>query len=155
MTARGFSLIVQNAVPDAHCPPRELAESAARLVFAGEDGELVLRVVDESESALLNERYRGKRGATNVLAFAPGELPVGADEPQPLGDIVICAAVVAREAEQQGKTLEAHWAHMVLHGCLHLKGYDHTDERDAAAMEACERELLTGLGLPDPYAVEA
>jgi probable rRNA maturation factor len=116
-------------------------------------GELTVRVVARRESAALNSRYRGKRGPTNVLSF-PGE-PGAAKSREllPLGDVVICASVVAREAREQGKTLKAHWAHMVIHGTLHLQGYDHENARDAAAMEARERALLRALGFPDPYSI--
>lgn len=114
-----------------------------------------MRVVDETESARLNERYRGKPGPTNVLAFPAGDIPGGAPEPPPLGDIVICAGVVAREALEQGKASEAHWAHMVVHGCLHLIGHDHLTADEAGVMESAERELLAGLGIADPYAAEA
>ena len=120
-------------------------------------GELTIRVVGEAESAELNERYRHKRGPTNVLAFPSEPLPAeGAeDELLPLGDLVICAPVVAREAAEQGKTLEAHWAHIVIHGALHLVGYDHETDAEAGEMEGRERELLAALGIADPYAAEA
>jgi probable rRNA maturation factor len=113
-----------------------------------------LRVVDDDESAALNSRYRGRNGPTNVLSFR-AESPAGRSaELLPIGDVVICAGVVAREAREQGKPLTAHWAHMVVHGTLHLQGYDHDNDRDAAAMEARERVLLADLGFPDPYSVK-
>jgi probable rRNA maturation factor len=116
-----------------------------------------VRVVDERESAELNSRYRGKKGATNVLSF-PAESPAPpkatAVDLLPFGDVVICAAVVEREARAQGKLLAAHWAHMIVHGALHLQGYDHEKPRDAAAMEARERTLLAKLGFPDPYSIK-
>ncbi|PLW83813.1 rRNA maturation RNase YbeY [Kineobactrum sediminis] len=111
--------------------------------------ELCLRLVDEEEMTALNSGYRGKAGATNVLSF-PADLPPELDLPL-LGDIVICAPVVAREAIAQGKPPAAHWAHMVVHGCLHLLGYDHIDEDDAAVMEVLETTILAQLGLPCPY----
>ncbi|MGI9259456.1 MAG: rRNA maturation RNase YbeY [Gammaproteobacteria bacterium] len=113
---------------------------------------LTLRVVDETESSELNERYRAASGPTNVLAFPAGDLPpdIG-DEPPPLGDIVICAAVVEREAAEQGKSLDAHWAHICIHGALHLVGFDHEAEDEAKLMEAREVEILRSLGFPDPY----
>jgi probable rRNA maturation factor len=114
-----------------------------------EDAELVIRIVDETESAELNEHYRHKAGPTNILSF-PFEVPEGVPN-QLLGDLVICAAVVEREAREQGKTLEAHWAHMVVHGVLHLQGYDHISESDAAVMEAEEIAILNDLGFPNPY----
>ena len=113
------------------------------------DAELSIRIVGEAESAELNSRYRGKSGATNVLSF-PTELPAGVPL-MLLGDLVICAPVVAREAAAQGKASEAHWAHMVVHGCLHLAGYDHEDEAQAAEMEPLETAILAQLGYPDPY----
>ncbi|WP_434112427.1 rRNA maturation RNase YbeY [Methylocaldum sp. GT1TLB] len=114
-----------------------------------EDAELVIRIVDETESVELNEHYRHKAGPTNILSF-PFEVPEGVPN-QLLGDLVICAAVVEREAREQGKTLEAHWAHMVVHGVLHLQGYDHISESDAAVMEAEEIAILNDLGFPNPY----
>ncbi|HLF10952.1 MAG TPA: rRNA maturation RNase YbeY, partial [Gammaproteobacteria bacterium] len=123
---------------------------AARAIADLAQGELTIRIVAESESAELNSRYRRKQGPTNVLAF-PSEAPaVSAEELLPLGDLVICAQVVAREAREQGKSLEAHWAHIVIHGALHLIGYDHETEPEAQAMEERERELLAELGFADP-----
>ena len=119
--------------------------------FAGrrDPVEVSIRIVGEAEGAELNARYRGKTGPTNVLSF-PAELPAGVPLPT-VGDLVICAPVVAREAQAQGKPLSAHWAHLTVHGCLHLIGYDHEQEAEAAAMEALETEILAGLGFPDPY----
>jgi probable rRNA maturation factor len=111
--------------------------------------EVTLRIVGEDEGADLNRRYRGKSGATNVLSF-PYELPEAVGYGL-VGDLVICAPVVAREASEQGKTLDAHWAHLVVHGLLHLLGYDHGEACDAERMEGLEREILAGLGYPDPY----
>ncbi len=120
------------------------------------DSELTIRLVDEPEGHELNHRYRHKNYATNVLTFV-AELPEGPDG-QPLldipllGDLVICAPVVMREASEQGKTAQAHWAHLVIHGCLHLLGYDHLEDAEAEEMEDLERQLLAELGHPDPYA---
>ena len=97
----------------------------------------------------LNRDYRGKDCPTNVLSF-PMELPEEFNMPM-LGDLVICAPVVAREAEEQGKSPESHWAHMVVHGVLHLQGYDHQNSAEAEEMESLERRILAGLGYPDPY----
>lgn len=135
-------------------PSSEFIEACAAHALAGVDGEVAIRIVDESESAMLNERYRGQPGPTNVLAFPAGDMPSGADI-RPLGDIVICAPVVAREAAEQQKPLEAHWAHMVVHGCLHLRGYDHGADTEARQMEERERDLLAGLGIEDPYRGDA
>src|SRR5690606_31282540 len=111
--------------------------------------DLAIRIVDEKEGLALNRHYRGKAYATNVLSF-PAELPEGVQLPL-LGDLVICAPVVAREAAEQGKPLAAHYAHLTVHGVLHLLGLDHEDDREAEAMEQLEREILADLGLPDPY----
>ncbi len=116
-------------------------------------GEVSIRVVGESESAALNERYRERVGPTNVLAFA-GPDPVNGLEPRFLGDVVICAPVVAREAREQGKALQAHWAHIAIHGVLHLLGYAHDSDAGAEVMESHEASLLAGLGFDDPYGDE-
>lgn len=125
---------------------------AAADATANEAAELSIRVVDEDESAGLNQTYRHKSGPTNVLSF-PCEVPAGVPNDL-LGDLVICAPVVAREALEQGKNPEAHWAHMVIHGVLHLRGYDHLQEDEAEQMEALEVEILDGLGYPNPYEIE-
>ena len=88
-----------------------------------------------------------------MLAFPPGDDPLPAGEPVPLGDIAICSPIVVREAVEQGKPADAHWAHMVVHGCLHLLGHDHLEVAEAELMEAREREVLSGLGISDPYAI--
>ena len=111
--------------------------------------DLALRIVDEREGRALNRHYRGKDYATNVLSV-PAELPSGVELPI-LGDIVLCAPVVAREAAEQGKPLNAHYAHLTVHGVLHLLGFDHEDPLDADAMEALERQILASLGIGDPY----
>lgn len=112
-------------------------------------GELCLRVVDEDEMRALNARYRGRDYPTNVLSF-PADLPAGTPLAL-LGDIVICAPVVEREAREQHKPSRAHWAHLVVHGTLHLLGHDHEKPRDARRMESLEREILGAIGIPDPY----
>ena len=114
-----------------------------------EETELTIRIVSEAESAELNQAYRHKQGPTNVLSFPFEQIP---EIPLPLlGDLVICAPVVAREAEEQGKPLEAHWAHMVVHGSLHLLGYDHIEEAEAEAMETLEIAIMSDLGYDNPY----
>jgi len=115
-------------------------------------GELVVRVVEEEAIAALNQDFRGKEGPTNVLSF-PADLPEGPWEPM-LGDVVICGEVVRREAADQGKAPEAHWAHMVVHGSLHLLGYDHEEPGEAEVMEDLERSVMARLGFGDPYAEE-
>lgn len=114
-----------------------------------ESAEVSIRIVDEGEGATLNRTWRNKDYATNVLSF-PAELPPEINSSL-LGDLVICAPVVRREAEAQGKRLEAHWAHLVVHGTLHLLGFDHEEEAEAQQMEALETAILAGLGYPDPY----
>lgn len=123
----------------------------ARSALAGQrrDAELSIRIVDAAESQALNRRYRGKDKPTNVLAF-PAELPPELALPL-LGDLVICREVVEAEAAAQAKPRDAHWAHMVVHGTLHLVGYDHETAEEAAAMEALEAEILADLGWPNPY----
>ena len=121
----------------------------AALAGRSEGTELVIRVVDEVEMTALNRRYRGSNRPTNVLSF-PFEAPPPI-ETDLIGDLVICAPVVEREAEEQGKGLEAHWAHLVVHGVLHLLGYDHTGANDTEEMENLERSVLHALGFPDPY----
>ena len=111
---------------------------------------LSLRIVDAAEALELNTRYRNKAFPTNVLSF-PAELPRGVPR-EWLGDLVMCAPVLAQEASEQQKPLRAHYAHMTMHGMLHLLGYEHEIEEDAQAMEALETQLLAGLGFPDPYA---
>jgi probable rRNA maturation factor len=112
-------------------------------------GELGVRVVGSAESRRLNARYRGKDKPTNVLSFPPGPLPGG--DLRPLGDLVICAQVVRSEAREQRKPLEAHWAHLVVHGALHLIGYDHEREAEAKRMERREIAVLRRLGFANPY----
>lgn len=118
----------------------------ARAALAG-GGVVTIRLVDADEGQTLNHDYRGKNYATNVLSF-PYETT-----PRVMGDLVICPSVVAREAADQNKPLAAHYAHLTVHGMLHLQGRDHDNDDDAQAMEDEEREILAALGYPDPYAV--
>lgn len=124
---------------------------AAILPFQAE-AEVTVRIVDESESQQLNFDYREKDKPTNVLSF-PFQCPPGIELPL-LGDLVICAGVVAQEAKEQQKTLTAHWAHMVVHGSLHLLGFDHINDTDALEMEAEEIQILAELGFADPYLLQ-
>ncbi|APP80447.1 rRNA maturation RNase YbeY [Xanthomonas hortorum] len=129
---------------------------AAALKGRIREADLAVRIVDEKEGCSLNHHYRGKDYATNVLSF-PAELPEGLPKgvKMPLlGDLVICAPVVAREAAEQGKSLASHYAHLTVHGTLHLLGWDHADDKEADAMEQLEREILADLGIDDPYAGE-
>ena len=129
---------------------------AAALAGRIREADLAIRIVDAREGRSLNRHYRGQDYATNVLSFpadmADGvKLPKGVKMPL-LGDIVLCAPVVAREAREQKKTLAEHYAHLTVHGALHLLGWDHEDAREAECMEQLEREILAGLGIDDPYA---
>ena len=156
--ARAVVVTVQSAARGSGVPKAaELKRWALRALAADVRGELTVRIVDERESAELNSRYRGKKGPTNVLSFPAGGAgapAAGGEELLPYGDVVICADVVEREAREQDKALAAHWAHMVVHGALHLQGYDHENVRDAGIMEARERSLLAELGFPDPYSIK-
>ena len=153
--ARAVVVTVQNATVGAEVPAAAQVRKWARSALAPDvSGELTVRIVDADESAALNSRYRAKKGATNVLSFRAEPPIAAADELLPFGDVVICAEVVEREAREQGKPLAAHWAHMVVHGTLHLQGYDHENAADAQTMEARERALLAKLGFPDPYSIK-
>ena len=149
-----LQLSVGYAVPRAGLPSAASFRQWVGAALAGrvKRADLALRVVGDSEGTALNRHYRGRDKATNVLSF-PAELPPGlpAGTMPILGDIVICAPVVLQEARLQGKPPRAHFAHLTVHGVLHLLGFDHDDPRDAEAMEALEREILAGLGFEDPY----
>ena len=150
-----MELILQPQSKTALPEPQQFQQWAEETIAAMDQevlGELVVRIVDEEEGAALNQQYRQKRGATNVLSF-PFEAPPGIPaEELPLGDLVICAPVIAREAVEQQKTEVAHWAHMVVHGMLHLLGMDHITSAEAEEMERCEIEILQQLGFDNPYA---
>ena len=141
---------IQSATSDP-CPDEDDIRRWVEAALHGrrDDAEVSIRLVDEAEMTALNSRYRDKAGSTNVLSF-PVDLPGGIDHPL-LGDIVICPAVVNREAAEQEKTPRQHWSHMLVHGSLHLLGYDHVESSDARVMEALETEILRGLGHPCPY----
>ncbi|GLQ33711.1 rRNA maturation RNase YbeY [Litoribrevibacter albus] len=115
-----------------------------------EDAELTIRVVEADESQSLNHQYRGKDKPTNVLSF-PFEAPDNLPDFPLIGDLVVCASVVEQEAQEQGKPLQHHWAHMIIHGILHLLGYDHIEESEAEEMESLEIDILSQLEIPDPY----
>ncbi|HEV7164553.1 MAG TPA: rRNA maturation RNase YbeY [Gammaproteobacteria bacterium] len=151
MASEGVVLSVENASRESGVPAEADLRRWVDAALAGRraEAELSIRIVDEVEGAALNATYRHKQGATNVLSFA-AELPAGVPLPM-LGDLVICAPVVVREAREQGKPAEAHWAHLVVHGCLHLLDFDHETEIQAAEMESLERNILAGMGYPDPY----
>jgi len=140
-------IVIQRRVSAAGVPAPASLRRFARAALGRINGELTLRIVGEAESRALNKRYRGKDKSTNVLSFPP-EAVAGE---QLVGDLVLCASVVAREARAQKKSAHAHWAHMVVHGCLHLLGHNHEVAAEAAVMEAKERKILKRLGFPDPY----
>jgi len=138
-------IAIQRASRAAHIPSdRKLRRWARAVLPAG--AEVTLRFVAAAEGRRLNREFRGKDYATNVLSF-----PYEADRRRLEGDVVICAPVTAREAREQHKEVEAHYAHLVIHGLLHLRGYDHESEGDAGRMEARERRVLARLGYADPY----
>ena len=147
---------VQNATDDNTAPEIPEIESwVARAVKATgihRPAEVSVRIVDAREIHALNREYRDKDKPTNVLSFPAGEMAgLPADLPRPLGDLVICAGVVRAEAAEQGKPLADHWAHMLVHGTLHLLGYDHETDVEAGEMEALETRILSEFGVPDPY----
>jgi probable rRNA maturation factor len=142
-----LAMAVQYASAAQDLPTAAQFRKWARLALRA-DAEIALRVVDEDEGRMLNRDYRGKDYATNVLTF-----PL-AEEPLLMGDIVLCAPVVAREAEAQQKPLLAHYAHLTVHGVLHLQGYDHETEAEAVQMESMETEIITKMGYADPYLSE-
>lgn len=146
-----LELDLQQATEATRLPAHEDFERWIRLALGDrlDDTELTIRLVDREESRVLNRDYRGKDSATNVLSF-PFEAPPGI-ELNLLGDLVICVPVVVEEADAQHKPLDHHWAHLVIHGILHLLGHDHQNEPQGEAMEALETELLQTLGIPDPY----
>ncbi len=152
MTSKRLNLSVQYACNATGLPSRPQIRAwvrAALDVDGKRGGQITIRFVDSEEGQSLNSDYRGKDYATNVLSFPYETKPVVA------GDLVICPAVVEREAAEQRKTLEAHYAHLIVHGILHLQGYDHeTGDEDAQQMEATERSILAQLGFADPYREE-
>lgn len=151
----GLDLVVERATQAPGLPDDATIARWVEAALAGvrPDAALGMRIVDAAEGAELNARYRRREGPTNVLSFPadPADLPpgVGLDL---LGDLVLCAPVVAEEARAQGKPVVAHWAHLVVHGVLHLLGYDHEEDAQAERMETREREVLAALGIADPYA---
>ena len=140
-----LNLSVQYACNREGLPLRADFVRWARAALEG-GGNITIRLVDAEEGQELNRDYRGKDYATNVLSF-PYDT-----EPLVMGDLVICPSVVAREAAEQNKPLDAHYAHLTVHGMLHLQGWDHEEDDEAQAMEDTEREILAALGYPDPYA---
>jgi probable rRNA maturation factor len=152
LRTRKLSLSVQYAAKPDEAPTRAQFRRWVKAALR-QDAEIALRIVDEEEGRALNRDYRGKDYATNVLTFVYDDEFPGAELPL-AGDIVLCAPVVAREALQQEKSVEAHYAHLTVHGVLHLQGYDHESDEEARQMEALEIQIVTKLGYPDPYQEE-
>ena len=147
---------VQIACDDDTIPEATIVDAwvsrAVEAAGTGTDVEVSVRIVDADEIHALNHGYRDKDKATNVLSFPAGPIEgLPADAPVLLGDIVICASVVDSEAAEQGKAVGDHWAHMLVHGTLHLMSFDHETDSEAAEMEALETRILAANGLPDPY----
>jgi probable rRNA maturation factor len=145
---------MQNVCGDQSLPEKQQFVRWAHAALGPETrGEVTIRVVEAAESRSLNRTYRGKDKATNVLAFPAGAVTAGVDDDEvlPFGDLVICAAIVKEEAATLGIPEQAHWAHLVMHGCLHLLGYDHQTAGEARSMEAMESQLMAGFGYADPY----
>jgi len=141
-----LELAVQYRAPRRGLPARSSIASWVRAALSGRHARLTVRFVGAAEGRRLNAAFRRRPRATNVLAFA-----YDADGRRLAGDIVLCAPVVAREARDQGKALRAHYAHLAVHATLHLRGYDHERNRARLRMEAEEKRILAGLGIPDPY----
>lgn len=147
----GLELAVQRAVEESDAPGEAAFRGWAEAALSGrrEATELVIRIVGAEEGEALNATWRGRDRPTNVLSF-PADLPPELELPL-LGDLVLCAPVVAAEAREQGKSVSDHYAHLTVHGLLHLLGFDHEDGAEAQRMEAEERRILAGLGIEDPY----
>lgn len=158
MNMNSNSIAVQFAVESANLPSEQHLIKWAQHALShanANGGEITLRLTDADEIQALNQQYRSKNKPTNVLSF-PFEMPVGIPlqlEEQILGDIILCATVIEKEANEQHKEIFHHWAHMVVHGVLHLLGYDHIENAEAAVMEQLEIEVLATLGIPNPYLI--
>lgn len=141
---------IQVATKQKDIPSKKQLKTWSKAALQQDQAQIGIRIVDEKESASLNENYRHKKGPTNVLSF-----PLNSPYSEGLvGDIVICAPVVSQEADTLKKTLQEHWAHLVVHGMLHLQGYDHTVETDAKVMEEEEARILATLGFSHPYEID-
>lgn len=151
MKRKNNTIILQNPSHYKKIPSLYYFRRWINLVLANQKkkSEITIRIVNEKESAILNKNYRHKLGPTNILSF-PFDAPADIDLPY-LGDLIICEPVIAKEAKEQNKLLLAHWAHMVIHGTLHLLGYDHIKNEEALVMEKKEINLLSKLGYPNPY----
>lgn len=152
-SATALELEIQRVHDIGDVPDNAFIERCVRAAVADLPAAIVnLRIVDEAEGRALNRQWRGPDHATNVLSF-PADLPSGTDL-NLLGDIVLCAPVIAREAREQDKSADDHWAHLIIHGLLHLRGYDHISSDLAERMETREIELLRTLGIADPYVTD-
>jgi probable rRNA maturation factor len=148
-----YSIVIQLAADKTLVPKKSLLRKWARQALSKktDSAEITIRIVEEDEMTELNSTYRQKNGSTNVLSF-PFTIPAEVQLDIPiLGDIVVCAEVVNREAKAQEKPQEAHFAHMIVHGVFHLLGYDHENDTDAEIMESLETEIMQSLGYPNPY----
>jgi probable rRNA maturation factor len=143
VTPSRFTLEIQRASRASHVPSDRRIRAWARAALTGR-ATVTLRFVAEAEARRLNLEYRGRDYATNVLTFVYGRRPLS-------GDVIVCAPVVAREAREQGKPVEHHYAHLVVHGLLHLQGLDHETDAEARVMERREARVLARLGIADPY----
>lgn len=145
------SVYLQKQVKMSHIPSKQQFEhwAQAALIKKKTPVEVTLRIVDSAESAQLNEKYRHKKGPTNVLSFTYSPIP-GADHDS-MGDLVLCADLVKQEAHCEHKTIVSHWAHLLIHGLLHLQGYDHEQPDEAKVMETLETKIMEKLGFPNPY----
>ena len=159
MTMARLTVDVQVACDDTDIPPhteiQNWVETAVQQsgCTPGDSLEIAVRIVDAEEIQTLNKLYREKNKATNVLSFPAGEIEGLPEEaPRALGDVVVCAPIVAAEASEQGKRLADHWGHMLVHGTLHLLGFDHEEDAEAAEMEALESKILASQNVTDPYA---
>ena len=148
-------LDIQIATEAKDCPSEQQFQQWVDAVLSdqSQDSEIVIRLVDDAESSALNQQYRHKQGPTNILSF-PFEAPDGM-QMDLLGDLVICAPLIEKEAAEQNKLTENHWAHITIHGVLHLIGYDHIEEAEAEEMEALEIKLLSMLNIANPYQEES
>lgn len=154
-SAPGLTLQVASTVTDL--PALAAFRIWVDLARQGHPGEVTVRIVDEAESAQLNRQFRHQQGPTNVLSFSATEpdMTLPPDMDPELGDLAICAPLVIRQAAEQNKAVGAHWAHLTLHGVLHLCGFDHQTEADQQQMEALEINLLRQIGIGNPYVIDS
>lgn len=152
--AKSIQLDLQIATNLSSLPKRSQFKQwvTAALLELDKSGSVLIRLVDVEESASLNQQYRHKVGPTNILSF-PADLPAGIKTPW-LGDLVICVPLVIEEARAAGRPVTSHWAHLVIHGVLHLLGYDHIEEKDAVVMETLETKILADLSIANPYTID-